>query len=220
MIVTIDGPAGTGKSTAARGLAQRLGFHFLDTGAMYRAVAWSCLEQGVDPHDAQAAADVAAQIEIRFTDRRTLVNDRDVSEEIRSPEASRDASIVAQHPAVREHLVRQQRRIASAGNFVCEGRDQGTVAFPHAECKFFLTADARVRAERRQLELQEKGQHVPIEELLADQAARDERDANRAVAPLRPAAGAVLIDTTPLGSDGVIDLLERQVRERMRSAGA
>jgi len=215
MIVTIDGPAGTGKSTAARALAHRIGFDFLDTGAMYRAVAWACRQRHADPHDPQAAAAIAAQIEIGFSDQSTLVNGRDVSNEIRSPDASRDASIVAQHPAVREHLVRQQQRIAAARNIVCEGRDQGTVAFPHAECKFFLTADPRIRAQRRQRELRETGQVVSLDELLADQTARDERDAGRAVAPLRPAADAIIIDTTPLTAAGVIDVLERHVRARM-----
>lgn len=215
MIVTIDGPAGTGKSSAARGLARRLGFDFLDTGAMYRAVAWACLERGVDPHDAGAAAAVAAAIDIEFADRRTLVDGRDVSDDIRSAAVSRDASIVAQHPAVREHLVRQQRRIADAHNTVCEGRDQGTVAFPSAECKFFITADPQERARRRQRELTDKGQAVSLAELLADQAVRDERDAHRAVAPLQPAPDAVIIDTTRLDLEAVIDLLEQHVRRRM-----
>lgn len=216
MIVTIDGPAGTGKSTAARGLAQRISFDFLDTGAMYRAVAWSCLERGVDVDDAKSTAAVAEAIEIGFSGRSTMVDGRDVSSEIRSPESSRAASIVAQHPAVREHLVAQQQRIAASRDIVCEGRDQGTVAFPHAECKFFLTADPRERALRRQQELADAGQQVPLEELIAEQTARDERDATRAVAPLRPADDAIVIDTTRYGLDGVIELLEQHVRRRIR----
>ncbi|MBL8852296.1 MAG: (d)CMP kinase [Planctomycetaceae bacterium] len=215
MIVTIDGPAGTGKSTAARGLAQRIGFDFLDTGAMYRAVAWACLQRGADVHAPDAVASVAAAINIGFSGRSTLVDGLDVSSEIRSPESSRAASIVAQHPAVRSQLVQQQQRIAASRNIVCEGRDQGTVAFPQAECKFFLTADARERALRRQQELAAAGQQVPLDELIAEQTARDDRDANREVAPLRPADDAIVIDTTPYGAEGVIDLLEQHVRLRM-----
>jgi CMP/dCMP kinase len=215
MIVTIDGPAGTGKSTAARRLAERLGFNFLDTGAMYRAVAYACLQRGIDVENPTATITVAAEIDITFDGQRTLLAGQDVSDEIRTADASRAASIVAQHPQVREQLVRQQQRLAAQGNFVCEGRDQGTVAFPLAECKFFLTADPRERAVRRQRELAEKGTSVPLDELLAEQTARDERDANRAVAPLRPAADALVIDTTSLDTEGVVDLLERHVRKRM-----
>lgn len=215
MIVTIDGPAGTGKSTAARGLAARLGFNFLDTGAMYRAVAWSCLQRGLDCQDASAAAEVARSIEIAFDGSRTLIGGRDASAEIRSGEATRDASVVAQHAEVRAHLVNEQRRLADVGDFVCEGRDQGTVAFPDAECKFFLTADPCERAARRQQELAAKGEEVLIDVLLAEQAARDERDASRDVAPLRPADDAIVIDTTAMTSGVVVDLLEQHVRERM-----
>lgn len=216
MIVTIDGPAGTGKSTAARRLAEQLGFNFLDTGAMYRAVGYACLQRSVDVDDPEATSGVAASIEIAFSGTRTLLDGRDVSEEIRTADAGRVASIVAQHPLVREHLVRQQQRLAAQGNFVCEGRDQGTVAFPQAECKFFLTADPRERALRRQRELAEKGTSIPLEQLLSEQTARDERDANRAVAPLRPATDARVIDTTSLDTEGVVSLLERKVRERIQ----
>jgi cytidylate kinase len=215
MIVTIDGPAGTGKSTAARLLAERIGFSFLDTGAMYRAVAYACLQRGIDVENATTVAAVAEQCEITFAGQRTLLDGREVSDDIRTAEASRAASIVAQHPEVREHLVCRQQRLAAEGDFVCEGRDQGTVAFPHAECKFFLTADPRERAHRRQKELAVKGQQIPLEELLTEQSARDGRDAGRAVAPLRPADDALVIDTTLLDTDGVIKVLERHVRERM-----
>lgn len=217
MIVTIDGPAGTGKSTAARGLAARLGFGFLDTGAMYRAVAWSCLQRGVDFQNPSATAEVARSIELAFDGSRTLIDGRDASAEIRSGEATRGASVVAQHADVRAHLVDEQRRLADVGDFVCEGRDQGTVAFPDAGCKFFLTADPRERAARRQQELAAKGEKLAIEVLLAEQAARDERDASRAVAPLRPADDAIVIDTTAMTSSGVVDLLEQHVRGRYES---
>lgn len=215
MIVTIDGPAGTGKSTAARGLAERLQFHFLDTGAMYRAVGLLCLERGVDPADEESAAGVAEHCRIEFDGRRTLIDDRDASVEIRSGEAARAASIVAQNRRVREELVSQQRRIADGLDIVCEGRDQGTVAFPHAECKFFLTAAAEERARRRQLELADRGEHVPFDRLLADQNERDRRDQHRAFAPLIAAADAITIDTTHLDAKSVLDELERFVRERM-----
>ena len=212
MVVTIDGPAGTGKSTAARNLAARLEFHFLDTGAMYRIVAWSCLHRGVDPADSDAAAAVAAATRIAFDGERTLADGIDVTDAIRSAEVTHAASVVAQIPDVRAELVRQQRRIAAGRDIVCEGRDQGTVAFPQAEHKFFLTAEPLERARRRQQELVEKGQNVALETLLTEQTERDARDANRAVAPLKPAADAVIVDTTHLDGDAVVDLLVRHVR--------
>jgi CMP/dCMP kinase len=216
MIVTIDGPAGTGKSTAARGLAERLGFEYLDTGAMYRAVAALCLEADVDP-ESDAAAEVARKSSITFHEGRTMSRDRDVTEFLRSPEVTRAASLVAQHREVRAAMVDQQRRLAAGRNIVCEGRDQGTVVFPQAECKFFLTAAAEERARRRQEELGLVGQHVKLEELIRQQQERDERDANRSVAPLKPAADAILIETTRLSAEDVQLTLERMVRARMTS---
>ncbi|MBX3442791.1 MAG: (d)CMP kinase [Planctomyces sp.] len=214
MIVTIDGPAGTGKSTAARALAERLGFEYLDTGAMYRAVAILCVEDGIDLESDAAAARAQAR-PITFVDGRTLVGDRDVTDLLRTPEASRAASLAARHPGVRAALVEQQRVIAAGRNIVCEGRDQGTVAFPRAGCKFFLTASPEERARRRQQQLERAGQAVPFEELLRQQRERDERDASRSVAPLRPADDAITLDTTRLTSGDVLDQLEAHVRRRM-----
>ena len=221
MIVTIDGPAGSGKSTAARGLAQRLKFHFLDTGAMYRAVAWACLKQQVDYLDAQKAAKVACDITISFEGERVFVDKNEVTEAIRDSEVTQSASVFAMIPEVRRELVQQQRRVADGLNIVSEGRDQGTIAFPHAECKFFLTADANERANRRRLEQLDKGVDIPIDELLEQIKARDKRDENRAVSPLVAAEDAMQIDTSKLDAAGVLDLLERTVRERMaQSQGA
>jgi len=217
MIVTIDGPAGTGKSTAARGLAQRLGFDYLDTGAMYRVVALVCLRRNVDPTDVDAATEVARATRIDFAGGRTLADGVDVSDEIRAADVSRVASIIAQIPAVREQLVAEQRDLAANRDIVCEGRDQGTVAFPHAECKFFLTADPRERAQRRQAELAAAGQEYTVEELLAEQNRRDERDATRSVAPLVPAEDALVVDTTGVGIDAVLDVLEKRVRQQQDS---
>lgn len=222
MIVTIDGPAGTGKSTAARGLARRLGYEFLDTGAMYRAIALLCVTRGVNPADETAVARIAASTRLELDAGRTLADGVDVSDRIRTPEVSHAASIVAQVPAVRAELVRQQQRLAQGKDIVCEGRDQGTVAFPDAECKFFITADPRERARRRQLELFELGQQISLQDLLADQMARDERDANRAIAPLKPALDAIHVDTTGLDAAAVVNTLENHVRARQarREAGA
>jgi cytidylate kinase len=214
MIVTIDGPAGTGKSTAAKRLAAVLGFEYLDTGAMYRAVAALCLEAEVELNSL-AAAEIARTSAITFQGGRTIARGMDVTEYLRSPEVSQASSIVAQHPEVRAALVARQRELAGVLNFVCEGRDQGTVVFPQAECKFFLTASPEERARRRMEELALCGKHVPYHELLAQQRERDERDLNRSVAPLKPAPDAIVIDTTSISLDDVIKHLEKEVRARM-----
>ncbi len=214
MIVTIDGPAGVGKSTAARQLAERLGFDFLDTGAMYRAVALTCLERGWAASDQALSAQVAATVNIEALSGHVLCDGVDVSGTIRTPEVSQAASIVAQNPEVREALVRQQRDVAVGRNIVSEGRDQGTIVFPHAECKFFLTADPRVRAVRRQLELTTAGHAIEIEELVRLQKERDDRDEMRAIAPLRPAADALIVDTTDHSPEEVLEHLVQVVRSR------
>ncbi|MEX0715104.1 MAG: (d)CMP kinase [Planctomycetaceae bacterium] len=217
MIVTIDGPAGSGKSTAARQLAARLGFRFLDTGAMYRAVALECVTRGVPPESEEAVAAIADRVRIELPAERVLVDGRDVTEAIRSPEATAAASYVAVHPEVRRALVRLQREAAAGGNVVSEGRDQGTVVFPDAECKFFLTADAEERARRRWAEFRAQGSEVSFEELLTSIRDRDERDEQRAVAPLKPAADATVIDTSHRTIEEVLAELERVVRDHRES---
>jgi len=192
-VVAIDGPAGAGKSTVARGVADRLGFTYLDSGAMYRCVALAALRRGVEPEA------VAAEVEIELGDLVQL-DGRDVSQDIRGPEVSEAASRAAADPVVREAMVAQQRRMLSSGNWVAEGRDIGTVVAPQAEVKVFLTADPGERARRRAAELGAEAERV-----LAEQAIRDERDRQRQLSPLRQAPDAVILDTTELTSEQAVD---------------
>lgn len=215
MIVTIDGPAGSGKSTAARELARRLGFDFLDTGAMYRGVALACLGRSVDLDDEEAVGEIARHISIVFPGNRVFVDGEDVTEEIRTPEVTQASSVVAANRHVRSELAELQRKAAAGRNIVSEGRDQGTVVFPEAECKFFLTADPAERALRRQRDLAQRGRDVPLDDVVAQLRDRDQRDETRTVAPLRPAADAVRIDTSRMSPEEVLATVERIVRDRI-----
>jgi CMP/dCMP kinase len=199
-IVAIDGPAGAGKSTVAQAVADRLAFTFLNTGAMYRAVALAASERGVEP--AQIAGAVAIE-----PGKRILLDGRDVTDEIRTPAVSEAASRVAADPAVRRAVVAQQRRLLERGDWVAEGRDIGTVVAPDAEVKVFLTADPAERARRRAAEL-----GVDPATVLAEQTIRDERDRTREHSPLRPAPGAVEIDTTAMTLDEVVERIADLVR--------
>ena len=213
MIVTIDGPAGSGKSTAARGLAERLGFDYIDTGAMYRAVAHSCLAADIDTTDRASVTDRAAELRIGFDGQDVLLDGVNISTALRSPSISEAASRVAQHPGVRAEMVRQQQAMVRERDLVTEGRDQGTEVFPNAECKFFLEASAEVRAVRRQEELLARGVEMPIEETLEQIRQRDHRDRTREISPLRPAEDAIVIDSSELTADGVLDRFEAHVRQ-------
>jgi len=213
MIVTIDGPAGSGKSTAARGLAQRLGFDYIDTGAMYRAVAHSCLASDIDTTDRASVTERAAELRIGFDGQDVLLDGINISAAVRSPSISEAASRVAQHPGVRAEMVRQQQAMVRERDMVTEGRDQGTEVFPDAECKFFLEASAEVRAVRRQEELLARGVEVPLEETLEQIRQRDHRDRTREISPLRPANDAIVIDSSELTADGVLDRFEAHVRQ-------
>lgn len=215
MIVTIDGPAGAGKSSAARSLARRLGFDFLDTGAMFRAVALAARRRGVSFDDDEALGGVVGAMRLEMRNGLVLLDGEDVSLLIRTPEMSAGSSLVAASAAVRPRLAAMQRQIAAGGCMVCEGRDQGTVVFPDAGCKFFLTADPEERLDRRVRELCSRGQEVDLESLRQAQAERDRRDASRTLAPLQPAADAVLIDSTRLALDEVVAVMEREVRRRL-----
>lgn len=217
-IVAIDGPAGAGKSTAARRLAARLGYAFLDTGAIYRVVAHQARAAGIAFDDGPALGDLAAGLAIRFEPRgdRNLVfvGGADVTDAIRTPEMSQGASRVSAQPQVRAALLELQRRLGASAATVAEGRDMGTVVFPAAQAKFFLTASVAARAQRRALELAAAGRPAPLEDVAAEIRSRDERDSQREVAPLRQADDAILIDSSGLGPDEVVDRMAVVVRER------
>jgi cytidylate kinase len=217
MIITIDGPAGSGKSTAARNLASRLGVAYLDTGATYRAATLLAMRQGIDLADEAALADTARQMELRMVPQpdgvRVLVGGEDVTRAIRSAEVSDSTQFAARSGAVRAVLVELQRRIGrELGSFVTEGRDQGSVVFPDATLKFFLDASPEVRARRRHEEFLADGENVTYEAVLQGIIQRDGRDRSRAVAPLVKPQGAIEIDTSGMTIEQVTDALERHVR--------
>jgi cytidylate kinase len=217
MVITIDGPAGTGKSTVALALAERLGFDFLDTGAMYRAVGLEALRRNANLEDSRELAFIARHVRIDFDWSRhppgVLLNNDSVGHLLRGGDATRAASYVAVVPAIRELLVAQQQRIgAERKNLVTEGRDQGTVVFPQAQAKFYLDASPQERARRRAAQLRARGEIVDQSEILNQILARDTRDATRAVGPLSVPPDAEVIDTTSLSQDQVVDRMVQRVR--------
>ncbi|MGE0607322.1 MAG: (d)CMP kinase [Pirellulales bacterium] len=215
MIVTIDGPAGAGKSSTARELARRLGFRFLDTGAMYRAVALAAVRRGLPWDQPQALAELADGLEISVTETAVLLDGEDVTREIRTGAITKVTRFAASNSGVRATLVERQRRAVGDAHVVTEGRDQGTVVFPHAECKIFLVASPEERARRRRLDLAARGEDVPFEQVLADQYERDRSDAARAMGPLIKADDALEFSTDGLQPHEVVDRLEAIVRARM-----
>jgi len=221
IVIAIDGPAGAGKSTVAKRLAIELGYRLLDTGAIYRAVALVARERGVDWSDEARLADIAAGLDIRFDmlgDRNHVsLGDEDVTDAIRAPEISQGASQVSAHPAVRAALLGLQRRLGAQGGVIAEGRDIGTVVFPEAEAKFFLTASPEVRASRRHAELVSGGSEAAYEDTVRDMRERDARDTGRAVAPLVQAEDAVAVDSSGLDVDEVVARIAAMVRARERS---
>ena len=216
IVVAIDGPAGAGKSTIARRIAERLGFLYIDSGAMYRAVGLWALRAGVGLADAHRLEQLAreARIELRPEGKRVLLNGEDITEAIRTPEVSQAASMVSTVPAVRRAMVAEQRRMSTEASVVMEGRDIGTVVFPDAGIKIFLDADAQVRAERRLVEAAERGESIDAEVMAREIAERDTRDRTRSEAPLVQAPDAVYVDSTGLGIEQVEEKILKLIRER------
>lgn len=217
--MAIDGPAGAGKSTIAKAAAKALGFVYLDTGAIYRTVAWHITMLGIGPKDTDHVPALLddANIEIRFLEdgQHMILNGKDVTGEIRTPEIGSCAAQVAAQPAVREFLLGLQRDLAKTHSIIMDGRDIGTVVLPKASLKIYLTASAEVRAKRRYEEYLEKGQPAVYEQVLADQKQRDYDDMHRKIAPLKQAKDAVLLDTTELSLEASIDAVISLIRERL-----
>jgi len=219
LVITIDGPAASGKSTVSRLLAERLGASFLDTGAMYRAVTLAAMQAGIDMSNEERLFEVLQNSEFQFTIRKNKVivsiNGVDVTEQIRQPKVTANARHIASAAKLREKLVEMQRKVASGQRkIVTEGRDQGTVAFPDADIKFYLTADTAERARRRQAELQAKGSDESLEKIQSAIEKRDESDKNRTVGPLRPASDAIVVDTTDLGIEEVVEKVLSYVKAK------
>ena len=212
MIVTIDGPAGAGKSSAARELARRLGFRFLDTGAMYRSVTLAALERGLDLADTQAMARLAGALNLVVGDDQVQMDGRDVTRAIRTVEVTNATRHAADNPGVRAKLGELQQLAARHGNVVTEGRDQGSVVFPNAECKIFLTASDEVRAKRRYHDLLERGEKISLDHVLTKQRIRDEQDRTRLVGALVKPKDAIEVNTDRLSPTEVVDRLEAIVR--------
>jgi CMP/dCMP kinase len=208
-VITIDGPTASGKGTIAQRVAEALGFHYLDSGALYRLVAWRALQDAIATDDADRLSAVAAKLEPQFTGARVLMDGQDVTDAIRSEEVSQVASRIAVIDGVRQALLKLQRSQFKAPGLVADGRDMGTVVFPQADLKIYLTASTRARAERRHKQLIEKGFSASIcplslEQVMREIEARDQRDAQRATSPLRPANGAFRIDSSELSVDEVV----------------
>lgn len=220
MIVTIDGPAGAGKSSVARQAADSLGFEFLDTGAMYRAVTLAAIRADVDWADPEALVQVANGVRIEFRDRQVWLDGQDVTQLIRSPSVTDVIRHVADLPAIREILTDKQRRFARGRDVVTEGRDQGSEVFPDAHCKIFLTASPEERARRRQQQLAEAGRFVPLEDILAQQNRRDLEDRMRPIGRLRPAPDAIILHSDGLSPAEVLLEVLRIVHQTRRELAA
>ena len=223
MIIAIDGPSGAGKSTVAKAVAKELGFSCLDTGAMYRSIAWKALDTGISLDDATTLSALAGSHEISFgheqgdpVPRRVFIDGEEVTDEIRTARIDKSVSRVSAIAGVRTALVAQQQRLGAAGDYVVEGRDIGTVVFPDAELKVFMTASAEERARRRVRQNEQRGiGSVDFDEVLADIIARDEVDSARETSPLRPADDALMLDSTSLPIDEVIATICAEARARM-----
>lgn len=217
LTIAIDGPAGAGKSTVARRVAGALGYAYIDTGAMYRAVAWATLKEGVAPDDAEAVTRLAETLDIRLrpeaAETQIWVNAQDITDQIRTPDISNLTSPLSAIPGVRRRMVALQQAMGAAGGVVMEGRDIGTVVLPHADVKVFLTASLEKRAERRQAELASRGVTVDMDALRADIAARDARDGGRDIAPMIPAPDAAMLDSDRLSVDDVVATILRLWQE-------
>lgn len=217
--IAIDGPAGAGKSTIAKAAAKTFGFIYVDTGALYRAVAYYVLSHGKDVKSAESVENLLHDIvpELKYIDgeQRVFLNGEDVSDKIRTPEVSMGASAVSAIPRVRDFLFNLQKKIAAENNVVMDGRDIGTVVLPNADVKIYLTAAAEERARRRHKELTEKGETVSFEEVLADVNKRDYNDTHREVAPLKQAEDAILCDTTNVDLQGAVDMLINIINKKL-----
>ncbi len=215
-VIAIDGPSGAGKGTLSQLVARRLGYHLLDSGALYRLVALSAIKQTADLQDEQAIADVASRLQVKFDvtgdATRILLAGEDVTDAIRHENVSMSASVVAAYPSVRAALLQRQKDFAQAPGLVADGRDMGTTVFPQAQLKIFLTASAEARAERRYKQLKQKGAAVDMAELVKYIKDRDDRDTNRATSPLKPADDALVLDSTSLNIEQVLSAILAQVR--------
>ncbi len=221
-VVTVDGPSGAGKGTLCMLLAKKLSFHLLDSGAIYRVLALAALHHGVDVESEQALVPLATHLDVQFIAEgdlvRVILEGEDVSRELRKEETGMAASKVAAFPRVREALLRRQRAFAEGKGLVADGRDMGTIVFPEAKAKIFLDASAEERASRRMKQLQEKGLDVKFDALLSEIQERDDRDRNRPVAPLRPADDALVLDSTSLSIDEVVEQALNYIESKLVSA--
>ena len=222
IIITIDGPAGAGKTTVSKALAERLGYKYVDTGALYRAVAWAAAQQGIAADDDRSLERLCAGLDLLFEQReqglRILANERDITDLIRTPEITMLASAISARPVVRQYLLDVQRRLGRQKKAVFEGRDMGTVVFPDAEVKFYLDAVLKKRAHRRYLEIKSSSAQT-VEDVEKDMRQRDENDSSRSVAPLRPAEDAIKIDTSDMSIVDVVEHMVARIKQRTTPQG-